>query len=60
MAPSTPVIWRSAPRGQGQHHLQDSVQRRRRHDGGQPVDGTTSVPMIAQQMAAEGVKRSHW
>lgn len=25
--------------------------------GGQPVDGTTSVPMIAQQMAAEGVKR---
>ncbi|MGE5648683.1 MAG: indolepyruvate ferredoxin oxidoreductase family protein, partial [Bacillota bacterium] len=25
--------------------------------GGQPVDGITSVPMIAQQMAAEGVKR---
>ena len=25
--------------------------------GGQPVDGTTSVPMIAQQMAAEGVQR---
>ncbi|MRW86340.1 indolepyruvate ferredoxin oxidoreductase family protein [Pseudoduganella sp. FT26W] len=25
--------------------------------GGQPVDGQTSVPMIAQQMAAEGVKR---
>jgi indolepyruvate ferredoxin oxidoreductase len=25
--------------------------------GGQPVDGTTSVPLIAQQMAAEGVKR---
>ena len=25
--------------------------------GGQPVDGTISVPMIAQQMAAEGVKR---
>ena len=25
--------------------------------GGQPVDGTTSVPMIAQQMAAEGIKR---
>jgi indolepyruvate ferredoxin oxidoreductase len=25
--------------------------------GGQPVDGTVSVPMIAQQMAAEGVKR---
>ncbi len=25
--------------------------------GGQPVDGTTSVPHIAQQMAAEGVKR---
>ncbi|MFJ9531342.1 indolepyruvate ferredoxin oxidoreductase family protein [Herbaspirillum sp. NPDC101396] len=24
--------------------------------GGQPVDGTTSVPMIAQQMAAEGIK----
>ncbi|HEU4775814.1 MAG TPA: indolepyruvate ferredoxin oxidoreductase family protein, partial [Telluria sp.] len=24
--------------------------------GGQPVDGQTSVPMIAQQMAAEGVK----
>lgn len=25
--------------------------------GGQPVDGSTSVPMIAQQMAAEGVQR---
>ena len=25
--------------------------------GGQPVDGVVSVPMIAQQMAAEGVKR---
>jgi len=25
--------------------------------GGQPIDGTISVPMIAQQMAAEGVKR---
>ncbi len=25
--------------------------------GGQPVDGTITVPMIAQQMAAEGVKR---
>ncbi|HYE41599.1 MAG TPA: indolepyruvate ferredoxin oxidoreductase family protein, partial [Ramlibacter sp.] len=25
--------------------------------GGQPVDGTTSVPHIAQQMAAEGIKR---
>ncbi|MES2534538.1 MAG: indolepyruvate ferredoxin oxidoreductase family protein [Pseudomonadota bacterium] len=25
--------------------------------GGQPVDGITSVPMIAQQMAAEGVRR---
>ncbi|MGZ8357845.1 MAG: indolepyruvate ferredoxin oxidoreductase family protein [Telluria sp.] len=25
--------------------------------GGQPVDGTTSVPLIAQQMAAEGIKR---
>ncbi|MBI1396550.1 MAG: indolepyruvate ferredoxin oxidoreductase family protein [Betaproteobacteria bacterium] len=25
--------------------------------GGQPVDGTVTVPMIAQQMAAEGVKR---
>jgi indolepyruvate ferredoxin oxidoreductase len=25
--------------------------------GGQPIDGQTSVPMIAQQMAAEGVKR---
>ncbi|HYR26252.1 MAG TPA: indolepyruvate ferredoxin oxidoreductase family protein, partial [Aquabacterium sp.] len=25
--------------------------------GGQPVDGTVSVPMIAQQMAAEGVAR---
>jgi indolepyruvate ferredoxin oxidoreductase len=25
--------------------------------GGQPVDGIISVPMIAQQMAAEGVKR---
>jgi TPP-dependent indolepyruvate ferredoxin oxidoreductase alpha subunit len=25
--------------------------------GGQPVDGQTSVPMIAQQMATEGVKR---
>ena len=25
--------------------------------GGQPVDGTTSVPLIARQMAAEGVKR---
>src|SRR5262249_39127381 len=25
--------------------------------GGQPIDGLTSVPMIAQQMAAEGVKR---
>ncbi|HEY8608502.1 MAG TPA: indolepyruvate ferredoxin oxidoreductase family protein [Noviherbaspirillum sp.] len=25
--------------------------------GGQPVDGVTSVPMIAQQMAAEGVRR---
>ena len=25
--------------------------------GGQPVDGMTSVPMIAQQMAAEGIKR---
>jgi indolepyruvate ferredoxin oxidoreductase len=25
--------------------------------GGQPIDGTTSVPMIARQMAAEGVKR---
>ncbi len=25
--------------------------------GGQPVDGLTSVPMIAQQMAAEGVQR---
>jgi indolepyruvate ferredoxin oxidoreductase len=25
--------------------------------GGQPVDGRISVPMIAQQMAAEGVKR---
>ncbi|PUA18628.1 indolepyruvate ferredoxin oxidoreductase family protein [Glaciimonas sp. PCH181] len=25
--------------------------------GGQPVDGITSVPMIAQQMAAEGIKR---
>ncbi|KIP17101.1 hypothetical protein KY49_6987 [Burkholderia sp. MSHR3999] len=25
--------------------------------GGQPVDGTISVPMIAQQMVAEGVKR---
>ncbi|MEC5215212.1 indolepyruvate ferredoxin oxidoreductase [Actimicrobium sp. GrIS 1.19] len=25
--------------------------------GGQPVDGLISVPMIAQQMAAEGVKR---
>lgn len=25
--------------------------------GGQPVDGTTSVPMIAQQMAAEGIQR---
>ncbi|MFZ6673082.1 indolepyruvate ferredoxin oxidoreductase family protein [Undibacterium sp. Xuan67W] len=25
--------------------------------GGQPVDGTITVPMMAQQMAAEGVKR---
>jgi indolepyruvate ferredoxin oxidoreductase len=25
--------------------------------GGQPIDGTLSVPLIAQQMAAEGVKR---
>ena len=25
--------------------------------GGQPVDGTVSVPLIAQQVAAEGVKR---
>ena len=25
--------------------------------GGQPVDGTTSVPLIAQQMAAEGIRR---
>ena len=25
--------------------------------GGQPIDGTISVPMIAQQMAAEGVER---
>ena len=25
--------------------------------GGQPIDGAISVPMIAQQMAAEGVKR---
>ena len=25
--------------------------------GGQPVDGITSVPMIAQQMAAEGIQR---
>ncbi|MET0319801.1 MAG: indolepyruvate ferredoxin oxidoreductase family protein, partial [Duganella sp.] len=25
--------------------------------GGQPVDGITSVPLIAQQMAAEGVRR---
>ena len=25
--------------------------------GGQPIDGQTSVPMMAQQMAAEGVKR---
>jgi indolepyruvate ferredoxin oxidoreductase len=25
--------------------------------GGQPVDGTVSVPMIAQQMAAEGIRR---
>jgi indolepyruvate ferredoxin oxidoreductase len=25
--------------------------------GGQPVDGQTSVPMVARQMAAEGVKR---
>ena len=25
--------------------------------GGQPVDGTTSVPLIARQMAAEGVQR---
>jgi len=25
--------------------------------GGQPIDGPTSVPMIASQMAAEGVKR---
>ncbi|MBW8898011.1 MAG: indolepyruvate ferredoxin oxidoreductase family protein, partial [Massilia sp.] len=25
--------------------------------GGQPVDGTTSVPLIARQMAAEGVRR---
>ncbi len=25
--------------------------------GGQPIDGTLTVPMIAQQMAAEGVKR---
>ena len=25
--------------------------------GGQPIDGKTSVPMIASQMAAEGVKR---
>ncbi|MFP5391653.1 MAG: indolepyruvate ferredoxin oxidoreductase family protein [Gammaproteobacteria bacterium] len=25
--------------------------------GGQPVDGVTSVPMIARQMAAEGVRR---
>ena len=25
--------------------------------GGQPIDGTISVPMIAQQMAAEGVSR---
>ncbi|HTS52368.1 MAG TPA: indolepyruvate ferredoxin oxidoreductase family protein [Burkholderiales bacterium] len=25
--------------------------------GGQPIDGPVSVPMIAQQMAAEGVKR---
>ena len=25
--------------------------------GGQPVDGTLTVPMIAQQMAAEGIKR---
>jgi indolepyruvate ferredoxin oxidoreductase len=25
--------------------------------GGQPVDGQTSVPMMAQQMAAEGIKR---
>ena len=25
--------------------------------GGQPIDGITSVPMIAQQMAAEGIQR---
>ncbi|MFX6218334.1 hypothetical protein ABTF55_21275, partial [Acinetobacter baumannii] len=25
--------------------------------GGQPVDGTTSVPQIARQVEAEGVKR---
>src|SRR5689334_23494794 len=25
--------------------------------GGQPIDGKTSVPMIARQMAAEGVQR---
>jgi indolepyruvate ferredoxin oxidoreductase len=28
--------------------------------GGQPVDGTITVPMMAQQMAAEGVNVSRW
>ena len=43
-----------------QHHLQIAVQRRGRHDRRPAGRRSLTVPQIAREMAAEGVKRVAW
>jgi indolepyruvate ferredoxin oxidoreductase len=45
-------------RGRREHHLQDALQRRRRHDRWAAARRhAVTVPIIARQLAAEGVKK---